>query len=117
MRKPIVRWILAFVVTAASAIYQRMTGPTYPVTEMVVLGGSETTFRLERSHSTSSDFTVALPVPGRNVAGAVHWKRLGTSDAWTETPLERAGSSGDTLSASLPRQPAAGKLLYRIELR
>ena len=114
MRKPIVLWILAFILTAASAVYQRMTGPTYPVTETVVLEGRETTLRLERSHSTSSDFAIVLAVPGERIDGSVTWKRLGTTEAWTHTPLLR---SGDTLSASLPRQPAAGKLLYRIELR
>ena len=113
MRKPIVLWILAFVVTAASAVYQRVTGPTYPVTETVVLDGRERTIRLERSHSTSSDFGIAIAVPGDQITGSVSWKRLGTPDAWTQTPLVR---SGDTLTASLPRQPAAGKLQNRIEL-
>lgn len=114
MRKPLVLWILAFLITAASAVYQRMTGPTYPVTETVRLSGGAVEARLLRSHSTSSDFTVAIAVADPGVGGTVSWKRLGTADAWTGVPMAR---SGDTLRADLQRQPAAGKLLYRIELK
>ena len=31
MKRTILFWILAFLVTAVSAVYQRMTGPTYPL--------------------------------------------------------------------------------------
>jgi hypothetical protein len=114
MKKSVLFWILAFLVTAVSAVYQRMTGPTYPVTEGVVVGGEALTARLERSHSISSDFTVALRAPDPGVSGTLFWKRLGTADDWIGIPLSRGG---DSLSGILPRQPAAGKLLYRIELR
>ena len=114
MRNPVVLWILAFLITAASAVYQRMTGPTYPVRETVPLSGGPIDVRLDRSHSTSSDFTVSLNVTDQGVSGSLFWKRLGTADEWTAVPLVR---NGGVLAADLPRQPAAGKLLYRIELR
>jgi hypothetical protein len=114
MKKPIMLWAVAFVITAASAVYQRMTGPTYPVTETVSLGGGDVSVRLERTHSTSGDFIVSIPAPDPRVTGSLFWKRLGTNDAWREVPLSRVGSA---LGGVLPRQPAAGKLLYRFELR
>jgi hypothetical protein len=113
MKKSILLWAIAFLVTAAFAVYQRMTGPTYPVRETVALSGGPVDLRLDRSHSTSTDFTVSLPVADPAVTGSVFWKRLGTADAWTEVPLARNGTS---LNADLPRQPSAGKLLYRIVL-
>ncbi len=42
-------WIFAFVVVAFAAVYQRMTGPTYPVRCSVRLGDSDLRFRLLRS--------------------------------------------------------------------
>lgn len=113
MKRSILFWTLAFLITAASAVYQRMTGPTYPLTETVALGGGPVEIRLERSHSTSSDFTVTAPVADPAVTGSLFWKRLGTADDFAEVPLARRG---DSLSADIPRQPAAGKVLYRIEL-
>jgi len=113
MKQSILLWTIAFVITTAAAVYQRVTGPTYPVTETVELAGRAVEIRLERSHSTASDFTVSLPLADPAVTGSIVWKRRGTADPWTETPFSRNGA---LLSADLPRQPAAGKLLYRIML-
>ncbi len=114
MKNSIVLWTVAFLITAASAVYQRMTGPTYPVTERITLNGADLSLRLERSHSTGSDFRVEVPTQDPDVSGSVVWKRRGTDDAWSAAPLVRGDSS---LGAELPRQPAAGKLLYHLELR
>ena len=55
MRNTRTLWIIAIVVTIGSAVYQRMTGPTYPARGHVVLGGDAIDFRLERSHETTGD--------------------------------------------------------------
>jgi hypothetical protein len=114
MKKPIVLWIIAFLITAASAVYQRVTGPTYPLTENVTLNGAALRIRLERSHTTGDNFTVEVPSTDERVSGSVLWKRHGTDDAWKEAPLVRSGA---VLRADLPDQPPAGKLDYRISLR
>jgi hypothetical protein len=111
MKRAAAFWILAFVVTIASAIYQRMTGPTYPVSGKVVVGGKTVVYRFLRSHDTSGDAPVEVATGDSSATGIMEWKRYKSSDPWMRVPMSNARG---TLSASLPRQPAAGKLEYMV---
>lgn len=113
MQRPVVRYALAFLITIASAIWQRMSGPTYPVRGHVTLGGQEIRLRLTRTHGGEGDQPVTVVVPDAAVTGRVAWRRFPTSDAWSFLPMER---KGDTLEAALPHQPPAGKLEYQVRL-
>jgi len=113
MRKPLTLWIVAFVLTAVSAVYQRMTGPTYPVRGTVTLGGQQYSLRLERSQDTTGDQVIRLAIPDSAVRGVVKWRRFPTNDAYQTVILQR---NGDRLEGALPRQPAAGKLEYQVLL-
>ncbi len=106
-------WSLAIVITLASATYQRITGPTYPVNGAIEFQGSEISYELLRSHGGPGDQPVMLSVPDTAVTGTLVWRRYKTDDAWMYQPLVHAGGN---LSGSLPHQPPAGKLEYHIEL-
>jgi len=114
MNKTLILWIVSFLITAASAWFQRVTGPSYPLRGSASLGGNTITYRLDRSHGGETDATVSIPVPDTSVAGWLAWRRNGTEDPWTESRLEREGA---LLSGRLPLQPPAGKLQYRVRLR
>ncbi len=113
MRRSFVLWVSAFIITSAFAVYQRMTGPTYPVTQPVTLNGREIQLRFERSHGGEMDFPVRLSVGDATIRGIVEWKRHNTADPWTQTPMT---NENGVLSAFLPHQPPAGKLDYRVIL-
>ena len=106
-------WGLAIIITLASAFYQRVTGPTYPLSGAIEFQGSEISYELLRSHGGPGDQPVALSAPDRTMSGTLVWRRYKTDDPWTRQGLVRAG--GD-LSGRLPHQPPAGKLEYHIEL-
>jgi hypothetical protein len=106
-------WIIAIVVTLASAVYQRMTGPTYPMKGRATLGGQEFRYRLDRSHETTSDQAVQVVVPDTQVTGTMKWRRHPTTDAYATVALAR---EGDALTAALPKQPSGGKLEYQLRL-
>lgn len=112
MRKGL-SWALAIVITLATAFYQRRTGPSYPERGTVSAGGSEIAYRLPRSADNDRDCEISVGVPDPAVTGTLLFRRFRTEDAWARTGLERRG---DRLVAFLPRQPAAGKLAYRIIL-
>ena len=114
MNKTLIVWTLSFLITAASAWYQRVTGPTYPLSGIAVLGNTSIRYRLERSHAGDSDAPVGIIVPDSSVSGTLEWKRYKTDDAWSSVAMKR---EGDDLSAGLPLQPPAGKLQYRVILR
>ncbi len=106
-------WILAFVITISSAVYQRMTGPTYPVRGKVELGKTIVKFKFLRSETVDKDALVSVTVPDTSVSGYVMYRRYKSHDEWMRMPLKR---EGDRLVAWLPRQPAAGKIMYRVFL-
>jgi len=107
-------WILAFVITLCMAIYQRMTGPTYPVSGKLEDSGLKVVYRLERSHETDSDQAVTISVKSQApVEGWLVYRRYQLADDWTRLPMR---AQGENLTAFLPAQPAAGKLEYFVEL-
>jgi hypothetical protein len=106
-------WILAIVITLASAVYQRATGPTYPVSGIVEFQGSEVSYELLRSHGGPGGQPVTLNVPDTAVSGTLIWRRYKTDDPWTRQDLVRID---ENLSGALPHQPPAGKLEYHVEL-
>ena len=108
------RWTLAVVVTLASALWQRTSGPTYPAHGTVRLGDTEIAMNLARSHGGAGDLPVHLAAADRAVTGEVAWRHFPTADAWRITPMVR---EGDALTAALPHQPEAGKLEYQVRLR
>ncbi len=109
----IVSWAVAFALTAGAAYYQRVTGPTYPITGRVLAGDRELVYRFDRSHGGNDDHTVRIPVEQSGISGVLEWKRHNTDDQWTAVTMV---SEGNTLAATLPHQPPAGKLDYRVVL-
>jgi hypothetical protein len=108
-----VLWLLAFVITLGSAVYQRMTGPTYPLRGSTKLEGQEIAYRLIRTWGGDGDAEVRLPAPLPRMRGQLLWKRYKTRDDYTAAPMRREGGE---LVGLLPHQPPAGKLLYRVVL-
>jgi len=106
-------WLIAFIITIAAAVYQRLTGPTYPVRGKALLADSLIHYRLNRSHGGEKDYEVAIKVDNRNITGSVQYKRYKTDDPWITLPMTR---KEDQLTAKLPHQPPAGKLEYKVIL-
>ncbi|OGD22837.1 MAG: hypothetical protein A2W03_03650 [Candidatus Aminicenantes bacterium RBG_16_63_16] len=111
--KKLVVWFLAFIITAASAVYQRRTGPTYHLRGKVEVAGTSVKYELPRSAETSADCKVDVAVAAPEVTGKILYKRFKTSDAWAKVSMARQDGR---LVGLLPKQPAAGKLDYRVVL-
>ena len=114
MKKSVLLWLLAFVLTVFTAVYQRMTGPTYPVSGEVKLGNQTIEYKLDRSHGGEGDHKIQIQVKDDKICGELIWKRYKTNNEWSSVELMR---EGDKLFAFLPHQPPAGKLLYHVVLQ
>ncbi len=112
--KKILLWILAFIITACVLVFQRLTGPTYPLEGKIPVGNSVVSYRLERSHVNTEDYEIKINIPDENVQGFLLYRIFRSQNEWTEKELLR---QGDFLKGQLPRQPAAGKLEYKIMLK
>ena len=114
MKRTSAAWIAALIVTAVSAYFQRVTGPTYPLSGSARLGGSDVGFTLPRSHSSASEAHVSIAIPDTLVQAELRWRRSGTNDTWMVDTMAR---EGEMLAGALPAQPPAGKVEYRVALR
>jgi hypothetical protein len=111
--KSILWWIFAVFFTIAMARYQKMTGPTYPITGKTNLNGKEIKYKLIRTAENDKDAEIAINVPDTNVKGTITYKRYKSNDSLATAPLIRRN---DTLFFMMPTQPAAGKMMYEITL-
>jgi hypothetical protein len=106
-------WILAFLITASTAVYQRMTGPTYPIDGKTIIADTQINYELLTTHVIGIDCPVQIDVKNPEITGTVLYKRHKTSDPWTHIPMEKKENG---LFAALPYQPPAGKLQYKVLL-
>ena len=106
-------WLIAVVVTLASAVYQRLTGPTYPVSGELVLLGETIEWEMERTWEGDTDQEITVAVPSDTIRGHIDWKRHKVDEAWTTVPMTFSDS---LLVGHLPNQPPAGKLDYTVTL-
>ncbi len=106
-------WVLTFLIVAGAAVYQRMTGPTYPVRGSIRVGDNEIRFRLPRSSDSAGNQEIRLTAPDASIGGIIETRRFPTDDPWERHDLLR---QGDDLIGAIPHQPPAGKVTYRIYL-
>ena len=113
MKKSILLWIIAFILTVLTAAYQRMTGPTYPISGKISIDGKDINYSLDRSHGGDGDHLLKIKTDDPEISGLLQWKRYKTNDELNNDSL--VYQSG-FLTGLLPHQPPAGKLMYLITL-
>lgn len=106
-------WFIAFLITAGASVYQRLTGPTYPIDVEIEGAGQTYSFELPRSHGGETDCPVELSLP-ESYSGAVVYRRFPTNEPWDTIEFHRVD---ENLIAFLPHQPPAGKLEYHLVIR
>lgn len=111
--KSVLWWIFAILFTIVIAVYQKMTGPTYPVKGTVTLNNQVIKYKLIRSANNEKDALISIPVADTSIKGSIKYKRFKSNDVWTEMQLIR---NNGNLEFKIPKQPAAGKMMYEITL-
>ena len=88
MKKSIWLWLIAFVLTVFTAVYQRITGPTYPVSGEVNINDEVLEYRLDRAHGGEGDHPVEINVIDETVCGELYWKRYWKSSIRSPLDIE-----------------------------
>lgn len=131
-------WIFAVIFTLAAAEYQKMTGPTYPVKGKTILDNREIKYELIRTADNDEDARIAVTVPDTSCKGIISYRRYLSFDSISVADMNRSVDTAydhsfanlwklitgkprtyslDTnLVFMMPKQPAAGKMEYRIQL-
>lgn len=111
--RSVILWALALLIAAATAVFQRVTGPTYPVKGRVIVASQEVFFKLPQSHGGEGDAEIRLDAPDPALSGVLEFQRYRSNDPWRRQTLERRDG---LLLGSIPHQPLAGKVAYRVLL-
>jgi len=111
--KSILIWIFSFIFTVCIAYFQRVTGPTYPATGKVMIQSDIIDFKLPRTSDSKDGESIGVRVENKSISGKFEYKRFKSNDSLTVVEMKR---NGDMLTATIPPQPPAGKVMYKIIL-
>jgi hypothetical protein len=116
--KKFILWFLAIVITLGAAVYQRMTGPTYPKRSEIMVNDSIARLKLVRSLSLNQKPEIKLNINDTSVNAKLFYKRFNTEEDYMVTNfVHRNNSGGDKgFFAGIPQQPPAGKVQYYFEI-
>jgi hypothetical protein len=112
MKKTILFWTLAFIITIGSAVFQRMTGPSYPKKGEISFEGKIIHYKLERSHVSSSNYKVEIETGNPEIKAVIKWRKFKTLDEFNVVEMK----GGKVLSGEIPAQAPLEKIEYFIEL-
>jgi hypothetical protein len=115
--KKFILWFLAFLITISAAVYQRMTGPTYPKRIHVTVNNTVHDVKLLRSLSLSEKSEVRLDLNDSNIRARLFFKQYKSDSVYqSEEFIYRTDPKHGGFFAGVPQQPVAGKLQYYIEI-
>lgn len=113
-KREIISWVLAILVTLSLSVYQRMTGPTQPLSSVEKVGGKDFKFKFNRSHAGEGGEAVKVETDDNAATAEMQYKRFPSNDSIEKVFMVRYGTA---LMAELPHQPPAGKLQYQVFVR
>jgi hypothetical protein len=111
--KNVLLWIIAVVLTLSLVVYQRATGPTYPIKGKTEIDGEKIAYRFLRSHDTEINAPVDIKLADKDITGQLSYKRYKSYDEWTTIDMK---PNDEGLVSELPYLPAAGKMMYNVVL-
>ncbi|HDP94128.1 MAG TPA: hypothetical protein ENN40_02075 [Candidatus Aminicenantes bacterium] len=107
----ILLWIIAFCLTLAIAVFQRVTGPTWPVRGEEKVNNMPVQYRFLRSQTAHTPLEVRVKTRHNGLNLALKYRRFRANEEWHETVMHW---DGDGYVAHISGQPPAGKIEYQV---
>ncbi|MBC8213824.1 MAG: hypothetical protein ISR90_02850 [Candidatus Marinimicrobia bacterium] len=112
LKNSAILWILAIIFTLSFVVYQKKTGPTYPVSGTKKISGHSISYKLLRSEDVNKDVGVEVSIADSSFAGFIRHKRFRSHDNWEDIPMVWANGK---LAGTLPAlSELAGKRIYEV---
>ena len=114
-KKSLWLWLLALLLTMVLAVYQRLSGPTYPVRGTETLAGAKFSYKLYRSWTSGKELPVLITSSGGNNSAQLYYRRypLINGENWTVRSMVK---NGHFYTAAIPSKPPAGKVVYKVRI-
>ena len=113
MKKSLI-WVISVLITLGVAVYQRLTGPTYPEIYKTTLMGQVLKISMPTSHGGETDKRIKIKEIEKSAEGFIVYRRFPTNESWDTIYMQH---EEDLLTGYLPVQPPAGKLEYYLFLK
>jgi hypothetical protein len=111
-------WVLAVVLTLVISVYQRLTGPTYPVRGSETFNDKEVSYKLIRSQTVNEPIPVKITAPDPAVKAFLNYKHYKSDEPWKESVMKRGeGEEKDLLIGEVPAEVRfAAKVEYTVRV-
>jgi hypothetical protein len=108
-------WVIAIIFTIVLAVYQRMSGPTYPIRGTETLAGAKVSYKFYRSWTTGQELPVQVTSGADNINAQLYYRRypLINDENWLVNAMVK---NGYMYTAMIPTKPPAGKVVYKVRL-
>jgi hypothetical protein len=114
MNKTGLLWLVAILITIASAYYQRVTGPTHPQTNSFELNGEKVKLKFIRTNVDLKDAEIKFKIADSTVAVELFYRLYPSNkEEWIQQDFVR---QNEFLVSSLPKQPSSGKIEYFVKI-
>jgi hypothetical protein len=113
-KKSLWLWLLSFLLTIILAVYQRLSGPSYPFKGTETLAAAKVSYKFYRSWTSGRELPVQVTISGENISARLYYRHYPLLDGenWTIMAMEKKAG---TFQGAIPSQPPAGKVLYKVE--
>lgn len=111
-KKAFILWMFSIMLMFSAYAYQKRTGPTRPYLGNYKVVEKEYQYKLLRTEESIKDAIITLDAA--NYKPSLFYKRFKTNDEFTQVLMKEEDKQ---FKASLPKQPAAGKLEYYLVIK
>ncbi len=113
LKKSYILWIFSVILTLIFVIYQKKTGPTYPIKGKLEINGSVVSYKFYRSQDVGISVPVKIHTNDNDITAWFIHKRFKSNDNWSEKIMLKREK--DYLVGTLPTlNELAGKRIYKV---
>jgi hypothetical protein len=125
MKKNIILWLGAIIITFLSGYMRNVTGQDYPVSGTIGVKGKMITFKFDKIYLGNDGYNVLIRSDIKNVKVFLLWKDVSANALTGRPPKNQAvptwqrdlmADSGFLIRGKLPQRNPGNKVAYRVEL-
>jgi hypothetical protein len=109
----VVWWVFAFIFTLSIAYYQRVTGPTYPISGKKEFDGKHIEYKFLTSNESHIPARITISGDVEGITAVVKYRRFKADEHPKSIDFRLEDAK---LVADIPPEPPAGKLEYNVSV-
>ncbi len=113
MKRSIILWTSAFLLTFLTAYIQSCTDKYNPVTGAITIDGKNVSYRFDKIYKDKGDYRLLIRTDSPDIQAAFKWKKENENE-WKSVEMKK---NEEALVGGIPKQNAGEKILYFAEIK